>query len=106
MKWIVHPDVRGEKDALDFCRESATEFSTDQLDWVRTDLGLGKYPGGYGRCWYLSRSEPRKGYRTSIQVAGPSPCRHRRYVKPIYQLAMEAGHRFLMEPNLPVIVMP
>ncbi len=87
MKWIVHPDVRSETDALDFVREFATEFSTDQLDWVRMDMGRGKYSGAYGRCWYPSRSEPRKGYRISIQVPGPFPYRHRRYVKPIYQHA-------------------
>jgi hypothetical protein len=39
MKRIVYPNVRGKKDALDSCREFATEFSTDQLDWVRRDLG-------------------------------------------------------------------
>ena len=86
MKWIVHPDVRDETDALEFCREFAEEFVTDRLDWVRIDLGRGKYSGAYGRCWYPTKNEPRQGFRISIQVPGPFPYRHLRYVKPIYQL--------------------
>jgi hypothetical protein len=86
MKWIVHPDVRSETVALEFCREFAAEFSIDQLDWVRIDLGRGKYSGAYGRCWYATKTAPRKGYRISIQVPGPFPHRHIRYVRPIYQL--------------------
>ena len=86
MKWIVHPDVRDETDALEFCREIAEEFVTDRLDWVRIDLGRGRYSGAYGRCWYPTKNEPRQGFRISIQVPGPFPYRHLRYVKPIYQL--------------------
>jgi len=104
MKWIVHPDVRSETDALDLFREFATEFSTDQLDWVRMDMGRGKYSGAYVRCCYPSRSEPRKGYRISIHVPGPLSLP--RSMKPIYQLADGSWPPVpYMEPYLPAIVM-
>jgi hypothetical protein len=59
-------------------------FDTSSLDWVRIDLGRGRIPGAYGRCWYPTR-KPKKGYRISIQVPGPFPYNHLRYIKPLYQ---------------------
>ena len=85
MRWIIHPEVPKEERALSFCREFADNFDTGSLDWLRVDLGRGRIPGAYGRCWYPVKAPQRKGYRISIQVPGPFPYRHRRYVKPIYK---------------------
>jgi hypothetical protein len=84
MRWIIHPEVRAEVRALEFCRELLAHFDTSSLDWVRIDLGRGRIPGAYGRCWYPTR-KPKKGYRISIQVPGPFPYNHLRYIKPLYQ---------------------
>ena len=84
MRWIIHPEVGAEVRALEFCRELLAHFDTSSLDWVRIDLGRGRIPGAYGRCWYPTR-KPKKGYRISIQVPGPFPYDHLRYIKPLYQ---------------------
>jgi hypothetical protein len=84
MRWIIHPEVRAEVRALEFCGELLAHFDTLSLDWVRIDLGRGRIPGAYGRCWYPTR-KPKKGYRISIQVPGPFPYNHLRYIKPLYQ---------------------
>jgi hypothetical protein len=84
MRWIIHPQVRSEISALDFCKEFIGAFDTSSLDWIRIDLGRGTYAGAYGRCWYPTRSR-RKGYRISVQVPGPFPYSHRRYIKPLYE---------------------
>jgi hypothetical protein len=85
VRWIIHPEVRREEKALEFCRGFAAIFDTSKLDWVRLDLGRGRLSGAYGRCWYPVKGPQPKGYRISIQVPGPFPYRHRRYVKPIYR---------------------
>jgi hypothetical protein len=85
MRWIIHPEIRSEEKALNFCRRLALTFNTVPLDWVRVDLGRGRICGAYGRCWYPVKLPQPKGYRISIQVPGPFPYRHRRYVKPIYR---------------------
>lgn len=85
MRWIIHPEIRREEKALDFCRVFAGNFNTGNLDWVRVDLGRGRICGAYGRCWYPVKRPQPKGYCISIQVPGPFPYRHRRYVKPIYR---------------------
>ena len=64
--------------------ETRVTFDTSSLDWVRIDLGRGRIPGAYGRCWYPTR-KPKKGYRISIQVPGPFPYNRLRYIKPLYQ---------------------
>ncbi len=84
MRWIIHPEVRVEVRALEFCRALLEHFDTSHFDWVRIDLGRGRISGAYGRCWYPTR-KPEKGYRMSIQVPGPFPYRHLRYTKPLYQ---------------------
>jgi hypothetical protein len=85
VRWIIHPEVRREEKALEFCRGFAAIFDTSKLDWVRLDLGRGRLSGAYGRCWYPVKGRQPQGYRISIQVPGPFPYRHRRYVKPIYR---------------------
>lgn len=84
MRWVIHPEVRAEVRALEFCGELLAHFDTSSLEWVRIDLGRGRIPGAYGRCWYPTR-QPKKGYRISIQVPGPFPYNHLRYIKPLYQ---------------------
>lgn len=85
MRWIVHSDIRGETRAIEFCKELLGNYDTRDLDWVRMDLGRGRHRGAYGRCWYPAKGARPKGYRISVQVPGPFPYLHRRYVSPIYQ---------------------
>jgi hypothetical protein len=86
VKWIIHSEVKSETVALEFCRELANDFATTALAWVRIDLGRGRHTGAYGRCWYpAGKGSSRKGYRISVQVPGPFPYVHRRYVRPLYQ---------------------
>jgi hypothetical protein len=55
MHWMIHSEVRAEVRALEFCEALLEHFDTSSLDWVRIDLGRGRIPGAYGRCWYPTR---------------------------------------------------
>ena len=44
MRWIIHPEVRKEERALNFCREFADNFDTGSLDWLRVDLVAAESP--------------------------------------------------------------
>jgi hypothetical protein len=37
MKWIIHPEVKSEAIALEFCRELASGFATTALDLGATE---------------------------------------------------------------------
>ncbi len=76
MRWIIAKELRENPEAaaagLTWLRDFLGQYDTRRLDWVRVDLGRGRFHGEYGRCWYPTR-QPKKGYRISIQVPGPFP---------------------------------
>jgi hypothetical protein len=82
MRWCIDKSIR-EADArpIEFLKECLHFFDVRNLESFRLDLGRGTKDGAYGRCYYKTRS---RGYRISVQVPGPFPCAHRRYVRPLY----------------------
>lgn len=82
MRWIIGVDRERAKAGLEWARHFLTSFDTSLLEWVRIDIGRGKYRGIYGRCWLPTKSHPT--YRMSCQVPGPFPCRLVTRKRPLY----------------------
>ena len=82
MKRIIHRDLR-ERPSIPWLLELYHQHDIRLIDWIRIDLGRGRYAGAYGRCWYAV-PKLKRNYRISIQVPGPFPCRHFIYMPPLY----------------------
>ena len=83
MRWIVSIDGRDASRGIAWARAFLARFDTSRVEWVRIDLGRGRFSGAYGRCWYPDRN--RKTYRISCQVPGPFPTTIRTRKPPIYE---------------------
>ena len=84
MRWIIQKSIADEiAPGVHLATNFLATFNTSRVDWIRIDTGRGRLAGAYGRCWYPFGDA--QGYRISVQVPGPFPYWHRRYVKPLYR---------------------
>jgi len=44
MRWIIHPEVRADVRALEFCRELLAHFDTSSVDWYASISAAGEFP--------------------------------------------------------------
>lgn len=91
MRWMIaDPVAAGAPAGLAWLKAYLGRFDLSRVDWVRVDLGRGRYSGAYGRCWYPEGRK--KGFRLSLQVPGPFPCRMVVRKPPIYYAEAMGPH--------------
>ncbi len=83
MRWIIGVDRAEAAAGLAWAKSFAAQFDLSRVEWVRIDMGRGRYRGVYGRCWWPTRDRPT--FRISCQVPGPYPTVVETRRKPIYR---------------------